>query len=112
MPNSAILPASVLACLAVALVVASPAKADTIDGNWCNEAGNKHMQIEGRRIVTPGGKAMDGRYSRHSFAYVVPESEPEGGSEVSMLLVNENTIRATVGTAPAAEIWHRCEQTS
>src|SRR3954447_23853181 len=108
------MPASRLALPVLALgtvLAAAPALADTIDGNWCNEAGNKHMQIEGRRIVTPGGTAMDGRYARHSFAYVVPEAEPQAGSEVSMLLVNENTIRATVGDAATPEVWHRCEQT-
>jgi hypothetical protein len=94
-----------------AALASTPALADSIDGNWCNMAGNKHMQIEGRRIVTPGGHAMDGRYGRHSFAYVIPESEPGAGSEVSMLLVNENTIQATTGAA-AQETWHRCEQTS
>ncbi|MFO1150293.1 MAG: hypothetical protein U1E62_18095 [Alsobacter sp.] len=95
-----------------AVLAAAPARADSIDGNWCNMAGNKHMQIEGRRIVTPGGKTMDGRYGRHSFAYVIPESEPGAGSEVSMLLVNENTIQATTGSAASPEMWHRCEQTS
>lgn len=112
MPNRVVLAACAFAGLACLLFAASPAWADTIDGNWCNEAGNKHMQIEGRRIVTPGGKALDGRYGRHSFAYVAPDNEPQAGSEVSLLLVNENTIRATVGTATSAEIWHRCEQTS
>jgi hypothetical protein len=95
-----------------AILAAAPARADSIDGNWCNLSGNKHMQIEGRRIVTPGGKAMDGRYGRHSFAYVIPETEPGAGSEVSMLLVNENTIQATTGSESQAETWHRCEQTS
>jgi hypothetical protein len=95
-----------------AMLAAAPARADSIDGNWCNLAGNKHMQIEGRRIVTPGGTTMDGRYGRHSFAYVIPESEPGAGAEVSMLLVNENTIQATTGAAAAPETWHRCEQTS
>jgi hypothetical protein len=101
------------AALAAATVLASgAARADTIDGNWCNIAGSKQMSIAGNRIVTPGGHQIDGRYGRHSFAYTVPESEPAAGSPVSMMLINENTIRATVGDAAEPETWHRCEQTS
>jgi hypothetical protein len=105
-----IVPAALLAVSAT--FAAGPARADSIDGNWCNIAGNKQMSIAGNRIVTPGGHQADGRYSRHAFAYTVPDSEPAAGSPVSMILVNENTIRATVGDAAEAETWHRCEQTS
>jgi hypothetical protein len=101
-----------LSAAALALVLSSPAWADSIDGHWCNAAGTKQMAISGSRLVTGGGKQIDGNYSRHSFSYRAPDTEPSPGSPVSMLLVNENTIRATTGDEPTAEIWHRCEQTS
>lgn len=94
------------------VLAAGPALADSIDGTWCNSSGGKQISIAGSHIVTPGGKQLEGRYSRHSFAYTVPDSEPSPGAPVSMLLVNENTIRATTGDEPTAEVWHRCEQTS
>jgi hypothetical protein len=47
-----------------ALLFAAPAQADAIDGDWCREDG-KRMSIRGPDIVTPGGKAMRGDYSRH-----------------------------------------------
>jgi hypothetical protein len=91
---------------------AIPALADSIDGHWCNLAGNRQMSIAGPRMVTPGGHQIAGRYSRHAFAYTVPQDEPSAGAEVSMLLVNEDTIRATIPEAPEPETWHRCEETS
>lgn len=103
---------SMLACAAGLVTLAGPARADSIDGNWCNLAGNKHMSITGPHIVTPGGHQLDGRYGRHSFVYTVPESEPAAGAPVSMTLVNEDTIRATTGEGAEPETWHRCEQTS
>jgi hypothetical protein len=87
------------------------ARADAIDGNWCNSTNNKQMQIVGPMIVTPGGKKMEGRYSRHSFAYTIPDTEAPAGEPASLQLVNENRIAAQFGSAPV-EMWHRCEQTS
>jgi hypothetical protein len=92
--------------------LSSPAWADSIDGNWCNEKTGKTMQIEGPSIVTPGGSRIEGRYSRHSFAYTVPERETPAGVLVTMGLVNENAVRVQAGEGQAAEIWRRCEQTS
>lgn len=101
-------------CLAVpALAVAmlgmagSAARADSIDGNWCNSTNSKMMQISGTTIITPGGQKTEGRYSRHAFAYAVPDS----GEAANLQLVSENRIIAQIGAAPQ-EMWHRCEQTS
>ena len=98
--------------VAAGLGFSGPVLADSIDGNWCNSAGNKQMSIAGSHLVTSSGKTIEGRYSRHSFAYTVPDSEPGAGAPVSLLLMNENTIRATTGQEPTPEVWHRCEQTS
>jgi hypothetical protein len=41
------------------------ALADRIDGDWCRADG-KRMSIHGPDIVTPGGKQIQGDYTRHS----------------------------------------------
>lgn len=88
------------------LLAACPAHADVIDGNWCLESGMR-MMINGSTIITPAGTRAQGNYSRHSFSYVVPASDPGAGTTISMLLLNEETVRVRDGTA-AEQIWHRC----
>jgi hypothetical protein len=82
-----------------------------IDGYWC-EADGRHMSIRGPSIVTPSGKQIDGLYSRHTFSYVVPESEPAAGTTIFMRLVNPDTIDLRIGaegdTSAPTEIWNRC----
>ena len=72
------------------------------------------MSIDGPQIVTPGGTALVGNYRRHSFSYTVPGAERGGGGEVSMVLVNEDTVHLTLGAAAGSdpEVWRRCEFTS
>ena len=43
-------------------MLAGPAFADAIDGNWCHSDGRR-FTIRGPEIVTPDGKRMDGNYS-------------------------------------------------
>jgi hypothetical protein len=90
----------------VLLLAAHPAQADAIDGAWCLDTGMR-MMISGPSIVTPAGTKTQGNYSRHAFSYVVPATDPGAGTTVSMLLVNEETVRVRNGTA-AEETWHRC----
>ncbi|MCP8938779.1 hypothetical protein NK718_09660 [Alsobacter sp. SYSU M60028] len=99
------------AALAALAVSSAPAWADSVDGNWCDEKG-RTLSIEGYTILTPGGHKTQGDYSRHRFSYVVPNAEPDEGSPVSMLLINENTMRATTGQQPGSVIWTRCEKVS
>jgi hypothetical protein len=88
---------------------ASPAFADAIDGNWCHSDGRR-FSIRGPEIVTPGGKQMEGDYSRHAFNYVVPAPEPGAGKTVFMTLLDENHIHLRLGEVVAAnpETWVRC----
>ena len=88
---------------------AGSARADALDGNWCATDG-RVMTIEGSRILTPGGTATAGDYSRHAFAYTVPTTDDNAGAEVRLVLVNEDTVRVVVGPPP--EIWRRCDVTS
>ena len=111
---------SVLLLGLAATVLALPvnrARADAIDGNWCFTDG-RHMSIDGPRIVTPGGKRIEGEYGRHSFSYTVPASEPGAGSIIGMIQLNEQTIHVrrrsgTAGTAPGkVQVWRRCSLTT
>lgn len=89
-------------------VMATPALADAIDGHWCHNDGRR-FSIRGPEIITPGGKAMEGNYSRHWFSYVVPAPEPGAGETISMTLLNENTVATKRGeTGSGEEIWIRC----
>ena len=93
--------------------VADPALADAIDGNWCHTDGRR-FSIRGPEIVTPGGKRMEGNYSRHWFSYTVPTPEPGAGQTVFMALANENTVYLRLGEAAAdkpQETWVRCAPT-
>jgi hypothetical protein len=82
--------------------------ADVIDGNWC-AADGRVMTIAGPAIVTPGGSHTTGDYSRHHFSYVVPAGESDAGTTISMLLLNENTVRLSRDESTEQEIWHRCD---
>lgn len=103
-------PATRRALLSAALValLAPPAFADAIDGDWCGPEG-RHVAIQGPRIVTPAGNQLAGDYTRHSFAYVVPAKERDAGQTVAMRLLNEETVQVTPRPGAAAEIWLRCK---
>ena len=92
------------------MLLATPALADAIDGDWCHQASGRRISIRGPQVVTPGGKQMQGDYSRHWFNYVVPTPEPGAGKTVFMQLLDEDTVHLRVGDANAAspETWIRC----
>ncbi len=91
------------------ILLAAPAFADAIDGDWCHGDGRR-FSIRGPAIVTPGGKQMEGDYSRHAFNYVAPAPEPGAGKTVFMTLLDENHVHVRLGEAFAAnpEMWVRC----
>jgi hypothetical protein len=100
-----------LLATAIALGILAPAaaRADAIDGDWCRADG-KRMSIRGSDIVTPGGVAMRGEYTRHFFSYVVPAGEPGAGNTVAITLLSEYLAHAREGgnDAPVQE-WRRCQ---
>ena len=101
-----------LPLIAFGAMLASPALADRIDGKWCSPDG-KHVEIQGRTITTPAGAKMEGQYGRHSFQYVVPAAEPESGSTMYMVLLNEETMEVRAGNPVAkAIVWKRCQNIS
>lgn len=94
------------AVLAGALLASVTARADAIDGAWCHEG--LRLTISGPAIVTPGGTKTSGDYSRHAFSYVVPDSEPQPGSTITMRLLNEETMHLRTGPDAQWETWRRC----
>lgn len=89
-------------------LLAVPASADAIDGDWCSDD-RRHFTIRGPAITTPGGARIEGNYGRHSFSYVVPDGEQPTGENVTMILVNDNTIELMVGEGGQTETWLRCK---
>ena len=86
-------------------------RADAIDGDWCSTDGLR-MSIRAERIITPGGKHIEGNYSRHAFDYVVPAGEGGSGDVVSIILRNEYLALSRQGPADAPlREWHRCKET-
>jgi hypothetical protein len=101
-------PARAPTVAALLCLVALPASADAIDGDWCLADG-RQMTIRGPDILTPGGTRMRGEYTRHSFSYVVPQGEPGAGETVSIVLLSEWLAHGRQGgpSAPLQE-WRRC----
>lgn len=111
--NRLIRRASLLACASLAFAImlpASSARADAIDGHWCNSETGR-MEIRGPAIVTPGGTQMEGLYGRHSFSYVVPAAEPAAGTTRNMIPIDDDTVHLRDGSDSSAQkpqVWHRC----
>ena len=105
---------SALAALALMFCVV-PAHADAIDGQWCDKQG-RTLEIDGAKIVTPGGTHMTGDYDRHAFRYVAPAGETEAGQTVEMVLLGDDDLDRTTGPAAGPrsqpERWRRCRVTS
>ncbi len=92
------------------LACASPAWADAIDGDWCDDT-NAHVQIVGPQITTTSGAVAQGKYHRHTFAYQVPAGEVNAGKSVYMQLQNEDNMTSYVvenNTPGPAHNWTRC----
>lgn len=108
MKRSTGIAALALACLAV--LAPGPVLADAIDGDWCSQDG-RHFKIEGPAITTPAGTAATGDYSRHAFRYQAPPSDPDAGSNIAMVLINEQSLRLQTDKTTDAEpeLWTRCE---
>jgi hypothetical protein len=87
---------------------AGVARADAIDGNWCSPNGARHLSIDGPRMVTPAGVAIEGNYTRHTFDYVAPAKDVEAGKKVEMRLMGETAVLFRPDGVAQAETWRRC----
>jgi len=96
---------------AALLLQTGAARADAIDGDWCSADGLR-MSIDAEKIITPGGRQIEGNYSRHAFDYVVPPGESGSGEIVNIILRGEYLALSRQGSAdgPMKE-WHRCKET-
>ena len=90
-----------LGCLAF-LASASAVLADAIDGQWC--LGASHFEINGQNIRMQGGNNITGNYHRHGFEYVVPPKEEGAGTQIVMVLLNEETVHLTRGTSAPEDV--------
>jgi hypothetical protein len=102
---------STLILVVSTMLIATAARADAIDGDWCHSNG-KRLSIRGPDIVTPGGKAIRGDYTRHSFQYVVPAGEAGTGDTVQIILRNEHLAHSRQGLDAAVQEWRRCSATT
>jgi hypothetical protein len=102
-----------LAIVAALLISGGAARADAIDGNWCNSDG-RHFSIRGATIITTEGTKVEGNYNRHAFSYTIPSPDSSAGAQVFMLLINESTVHLRIGADSTAttQIWRRCDVTS
>lgn len=96
------------------IAMASAARADAIDGDWCLL--DKHLNIKGPLITFGGGKSGQGQYTRHSFDYTYPAGDREAGLRLVMTLLSEEAmrlVRLRDGKQGEPELWKRCSmQTS
>jgi hypothetical protein len=84
--------------------------ADAIDGDWCSTDGMR-MSIRGEKITTPGGKQIEGNYSRHAFDYVIPAGENGSGDVVNIILRGEYLALSRQGPVEGSlREWHRCKE--
>lgn len=94
----------------VALIVSfsfQSAHADAIDGSWCFKG--RHLAIEGPKMLTPGGKTIEGDYDRHGFIYNAPAGEKEAGSTVFIATIDDEAMEFRVGSEQAKpQVWRRC----
>jgi hypothetical protein len=69
---------------------ATPALADSIDGEWC--LGSQHLSVKGPQITLPSGTTIQGDYRRHEFFYQVPAGEADAGSLIYLQLQGEDNM--------------------
>jgi len=93
--------------LVLVLGYSASAVADAIDGDWCHDDGRR-FSIKEAVIVTPGGASLQGDYTRHSFQYFSPPSEPLAGNRVSMILRGETSVEVHREGMNGTEVWRRC----
>lgn len=99
------------ATLAIVFVLfVASARADAIDGDWCN-AKEERLTIFGPQITLPTGKSLAGQYRRHEFAYQIPPGEPDAGRVIYMQLYDDYDMTSYVieNNKPTNPVsWTRC----
>lgn len=90
------------------MLTAAPTLAlcDRVDGAWCGPDG-RQITILGDRVVSFGGTETDGIYSRHRYAFTVPEGEAGAGAAVVLNQLSEEEARLSVDGGDG-QPWTRC----
>ena len=99
------------AVAAFVFVLAEPAVADAIDGDWCGAKGLR-LSIRGPEITTPSGVTLRGDYHRHQFSYTAPPGDADAGVQIDLRLLSEewmNLYRLKDGKPGEPELWRRCK---
>lgn len=91
----------------VLIVLAQPAWADSIDGEWCSPEGGKRLTIDGPTLRTPGGKTIQADYRKYSVTYTAPAGDWEAGQTIDLQFVRRVGVRVTV-RGGAESIWKTC----
>jgi len=89
-----------------ALCLASPAFADSIDGDWCAPEGGKSLTIDGPRLRTPGGRTITSDYRKYSVTYVAPEGDWQAGQTIELQFLRRVGVRVRAGGTES--IWQPC----
>ena len=98
------------ACLALFGALATPARADRVDGEWCDAKGLR-IVIQGDVITTPGGARVSGSNRRHVFSYDAPAGEALAG-HVRFQQHDDDLMRSTSDDAAGERDWRRCRPVS
>lgn len=93
-----------------ALAFSGPARADRVDGEWCDAKGLR-IVIRGDAVTTPGGATARGQNRRHVFSYDAPAGEALAG-HVRFQQENDDLMRSTSDDAGGAREWRRCRPVS
>ncbi|MEL6288142.1 MAG: hypothetical protein AAFQ42_02000 [Pseudomonadota bacterium] len=98
-----------------ALAMATP-PAVLLDGAWCSPAGER-VEIDGTRVVTPGGRVVEGRLTEHALVLRVPDGERGAGDDLYFEPAGKGQLKVTtirpVQIEPGAhEDWSRCATTT
>lgn len=91
-------------------VLASPAWADRVDGEWCDAKGLRVL-IQGDAITTPGGAKVSGQNRRHVFSYDAPAGEALAG-HVRFQQHNDDLMRSVSDDSAGEREWRRCKPVS
>ena len=98
------------ALLGLFLALATPARADRVDGEWCDAKGLR-VVIQGDAITTPGGAKVTGANRRHVFSYDAPAGEALAGA-VRFQQLNDDLMRSTSAESAGEREWRRCRPVS
>lgn len=93
------------------VVLAAPAGAHTILGQWSDPEGQRRFVIKGVGDVTLNGKAVGADVDQHHLGLVLPQGEADTGARLRANQITEDEIRVTIGSG-AEQTWRTCKPLS